>query len=114
MSKTILTQENVFVNYENVISIVPVCLEGESDSGEIVTAYELSANVVTPVPNNDIESPDETTISLGIYSSEEELKLVIKKLTNWLNERKDYGCLFKTPLEGEVAPTQYLHNKQEE
>ena len=110
MSKTILTQENVFVNYENVISIVPIYLEGESDSGEIVTAYELSANVVAPVPNNDIESPDETTISLGIYSS----KAVIKKLTSWLNERKDYGCLFKMPLEGEVAPTQYLHNKQEE
>ena len=110
MSKTILTQENVFVNYENVISIVPIYLEGESDSGEIVTAYELSANVVAPVPNNDIESPDETTISLGIYSSEAELK----KLTSLLNERKDYGCLFKMPLEGEVAPTQYLHNKQEE
>ena len=113
MSKTILTQDNVFVNYENVISIVPVYLEGES-GGETVTAYELSANVVAPVPNDDIESPGETTISLGIYSSEEELKSVINLLSGFLNERKDYGCLFKMPLEDEVTPTQYLHDKQEE
>lgn len=94
---TILTQENVIVNYRNVISITAFKIDGEIE-GKPVTLFELSAKTVLPLREPNIQdSEDDDGITLGTYSTEEKLESVIKMLSNWLKERSDYNCLFTMP-----------------
>lgn len=101
---TILTQENVIVNYQNVISIAAFQVDGEIDD-KPVTLFELSAKTVLSLktPNYQEDSDDdENEIKLGDYSTQEKLEAVMKALTNWLNERSDYNCIFTMPQDDEV------------
>ena len=99
---TILTQENVIVNYRNVISITAFQIDGEIE-GKPVTLFELSAKTVLTLrePNSQ-GSEDDDGITLGTYSTEKKLESVMKDLTNWLKERSDYNCIFKMPKDDEV------------
>ena len=99
---TILTQENVIVNYRNVISITAFKVDGEIE-GKPVTLFELSAKTVLPLrePNSQ-DSEDDDEITLGTYSTEEKLESVMQELANWLNERSDYNCIFKIPKDDDV------------
>lgn len=103
---TILTQENVIVNYRNVISITAFKVDGEIED-KPVTLFELSAKTVLSLktPNhkevND-EGNDDDGITLGVYSTEENLEQVMKELTNWLKEHSDYNCIFTMPQDDEV------------
>ncbi len=102
---TILTQENVIVNYRNVISITAFKVDGEIGD-KPVTLFELSAKTVLSlkIPNhqevND-EGNDDDGITLGVYSTEEKLEQVMKELTNWLKERSDYNRMFTMPQDDE-------------
>ncbi|MBQ8296492.1 MAG: hypothetical protein IJX77_01770 [Ruminococcus sp.] len=64
MKMTIITQEGVLVNYDNVVSIAPALWDAEDiETKESVPVFTLSAKIVQ----------QEEEIQLGIFETEEEL-----------------------------------------
>lgn len=88
MKMTIITQENEFVNYDNVVSIYPTELEAEDiESKENITVFGLVAQTVT----GDIQ--------LGIFENFSTLSNVADELEKWL--AKGNYPIYHIPAEDE-------------
>lgn len=77
MKMTIVTQEGVLVNYDNVVSIAPALWDAEDIvTKESVPVFTLSAKTVL----------QEEEIQLGIFETEEELGKAWEELLKWLEK----------------------------
>lgn len=93
---TIFTQENVLVNYANVICINPMEIVATTDDGETITVYELAAKTVELNQSKTDDEPS-NMISLGVYSTKEKLINVMSELMAFINNPADYNRLFRMP-----------------
>lgn len=83
---TILTLEDIFVNYDNVTKIVTYSdVVEDSESGEIDVAV-IKAHLVGG-----------KKIILGVYSEPDQLAEVINDLANWF-ENSNGKALFRMPV----------------
>ncbi len=88
MKMTIITQDNEFVNYDNVVSIYPTELEAEDiESKETITVFGLVAQTVT----GDIQ--------LGIFENFSTISNITARLESWL--AKGNYPIYRIPAEDE-------------
>lgn len=100
---TILTQDNMLVNYDYISRVfINTGTIKDDTNGREFQAYEISA--IDFVGNDEIR--------LGLYFSEDAMKNAWNQLTKWLSEKNDYHQLFTMPNVTEAAPVKqrlYAH-----
>lgn len=96
MSMTILTQDDVFVNYDHVVSIHFLSGTYELD-GNSLEAYQVIANITVFIPS--VIEPEEMQqqIVLGTYLSIEECQSVAENLSEWFSNCDSRPYLFQMP-----------------
>ena len=89
---TIFTQDEVFVNYDNITKIQ--CY------GDVIEDEEIGSVDVAVFKASLVGGKK---VVLGYYAEVEQFDEVMKDLTQWLNEKNDYKLVFKMP-----APELYV------
>lgn len=71
MNMTILTQNDVFLNYDHIIAIRVYSGEVSLDNGKTIAAYQVVADLSMPILNLDetenAQEAPQTQIELGVY-----------------------------------------------
>ena len=83
---TILTQDEVFVNYDHVVKI-----QCSSDYAEIEPTVPMDVAVVKAYLDTGKK------VILGVQPEQEQFEEVMADLTKWLNEKNDYKQVFEMP-----------------
>ncbi len=95
---TIFTQEEVFVNYDNVAKIQ--CY------GDVVEDEQMGTVDVAVIKAVLV---NRKKVTLGYYAEADQLEEVMSDLMQWLNEKNDYKQVFKMP-----APKLYVDEENPE
>ena len=116
MNMTILTQDDIFVNYSHIASIrfLSGILKADDKSSQI-EVYQVAADMAVPIPDEDGNMQQQ--IELGMYLTLEECLSVADKLTEWLSTSDSRPYLFKMPpmemSEMPSAPEKPVNSKLE-
>lgn len=104
MNMTILTQNDVFLNYDHIIAIRVYSGEVSLDNGKTIAAYQVVADLSMPILNLDetenAQEAPQTQIELGVYF---ECQNAARALSEWLNNADSRPHLFKMPMANSIS-----------
>lgn len=107
MNMTILTQNDVFLNYDHIIAIRVYSGEVSLDNGKTIAAYQVVADLSMPILNLDetenAQEAPQTQIELGVYFDEGECQNAARALSEWLNNADSRSHLFKMPMANSIS-----------
>lgn len=107
MNMTILTQNDVFLNYDHIIAIRVYSGEVSLDNGKTIAAYQVVADLSMPILNLDetenAQEAPQTQIELGVYFDEGECQNAARALSEWLNNADSRPHLFKIPMANSIS-----------
>lgn len=88
MNMTILTQNDVFLNYDHIIAIRVYSGEVSLDNGKTIAAYQVVADLSMPILNLDetenAQEAPQTQIELGVYLTRENARMLPEHCQNGL------------------------------
>lgn len=88
MNMTILTQNDVFLNYDHIIAIRVYSGEVSLDNGKTIAAYQVVADLSMPILNLDetenAQEAPQTQIELGVYFARENARTLPERCQNGL------------------------------
>ena len=107
MNMTILTQNDVFLNYDHIIAIRVYSGEVSLDNGKTIAAYQVVADLSMPILNLDetenAQEAPQTQIELGVYFDEKECQNAARALSEWLSNADSRPHLFKMLMANSIS-----------
>lgn len=103
MNMTILTQNDVFLNYDHIIAIRVYSGEVSLDNGKTIAAYQVVADLSMPILNLDETENAQEAPQTQIEFDEGECQNAARALSEWLNNADSRPHLFKMPMANSIS-----------